>query len=115
MFKKACAAILAAAVIAPVAAAAGSKHHHYHHGAYGPTGHQIVVSCFRGPWKEVIWDRPNAVFIDTLVSVGYDFSTAQAIGERVCRDDRLVGDPAALKATMEKIWYDRASHRRHNY
>ncbi|KIN70892.1 hypothetical protein Z945_3356 [Sulfitobacter noctilucae] len=117
MFIKICsiAIAIATAVSLPAMANAGGGAKHHHHGAYGPTGHQIVVSCFRGPWKEVIWDRPNAVFIDSLVSVGYDFSTAQAIGERVCRDQRLVGNPAALKTTMERIWYDRASHRKHNY
>ena len=106
-------AALCAALAAP--AFAGGKHKHRDHGAYGPTGHKIVVSCFRGPWTEVIWDRPNAVFIDSLVSVGYDFSTAHAIGERICRDKALVGDSEALKATMRQIYNDRASHRRHNH
>ena len=114
MFIKFCTAAITAAMIVPAMASAGGGHKH-HHGAYGPTGNQIVVSCYRGPWNEVIWDRPNAVFIDTLVSVGYDYSTAQAIGERVCRDQNLVGNPGALKATMEQIWYDRASHRKHNF
>lgn len=106
-------AALCAAFAAP--AVAGGKHDHKHHGAYGPTGNKIIVSCFRGPWREVIWDRPNAVFIDSLVAVGYDFPTAQAIGERVCRDKALVGNPSALKAAMLRIYNDRASHRRHNY
>jgi hypothetical protein len=105
------------AVLGMPALAGGSRHDNKHHnyGNYGPTGNQIVVSCWRGPWEEVIWDRPNAVFVDTLVNVGYDFSTASAIAQRVCRDKSLVGNTAALKATMERIWYDRQSHRRHNY
>ncbi len=114
MLKKLCVTAVVAAMAIPAMASAGGQGKYYH-GAYGPTGNQIVVSCFRGPWREVIWDRPNAVFIDTLVSVGYDFSTAQAIGERVCRDITLVGNPGALKHTMEQIYYDRASHRKHNY
>lgn len=103
------------AAMAVPAMAGPKKHGHYQYGTYGPTGYQIVVSCYRGPWKEVIWDRPNAVFVDTLVSVGYDFPTATAIATRVCRDQDLVGQPGALKANMERIWRDPASHRRHNY
>jgi hypothetical protein len=63
----------------------------------------------------VIWDRPNAVFVDTLVAVGYDFSTAHAIAERICRDRNLVGNPEGLKAAMERIFADPSSHRKHNY
>ena len=111
--------VLAAAVAAmAVPAAADHKRHttySYHYGDYGPSGNRIVVSCWRGPWQEVIWDRPNAVFVDTLVSVGYDYSTADAIATRICRDPNLVGRPGALKATMERIWADPGSHRRHNY
>ncbi|MCJ7872766.1 hypothetical protein Q4577_08140 [Marinovum sp. 2_MG-2023] len=110
-------AIVLAAVCAAFAAPAmaGGKHKHSHHGAYGPTGTQIVVSCFRGPWNDVIWDRPNPVFIDSLVAIGYDFPNAHAIAERVCRDPALVGNPEGLKSTMLRIYYDRASHRKHNY
>lgn len=110
--------IVLAAVVAAVGVPAFAdhyKHRNYSYGSYGPTGYQIVVSCFRGPWNEVIWDRPNAVFVDSLVSVGYDYSTADAIATRVCRDQNLVGRPGALKATMERIWADPSSHRRHNY
>ncbi|WP_323765592.1 hypothetical protein [Marinovum sp.] len=110
-------AIVLAAVVAALAAPAiaGGKHHKKHHAEYGPTGNRIVVSCFRGPWNEVIWDRPNAVFVDSLVSVGYEYPTAHAIAERVCRDKALVGNPEGLKATMLSIYRDRASHRKHNY
>ncbi len=97
------------------AMAGGARYEYHNYGSYGPTGNVIVVSCYRGPWKEVIWDRPNPVFIDSLVSVGYDFSTATSIAERICRDQGLVGNSAALKANMERIWSDPASHRRHNY
>ncbi|MGI3170325.1 hypothetical protein ACRARG_14340 [Pseudooceanicola sp. C21-150M6] len=72
------------------------------------TGHAIHVSCFRGPWKEVIWDRPNAIFLDDLHEIGYDYATARAIGERICRDATLVGHPDGMKAEMLKIYYDSA-------
>jgi hypothetical protein len=71
----------------------------------------IVVSCYRGPWTDVIWDRPNAIFIDSLVNHGYDFSTAHAIAERVCRDQLLVGDGEALKAEMRRIMRESPARR----
>ena len=102
MLNKLSAAVIIAIMYVPTAVAAdGYKTHN--HGTYGAGGQTIIVSCFRGPWKEVIWDRPNAVFIDSLVNIGYDYPTAQAIGERVCRDDALVGNPGALKSTMRRI------------
>ena len=79
------------------------------------SGDTMVVSCFRGPWKDVIWDRPNANFIDSLVTFGYDYPTAHAIGERVCRDERLVGNLEAMKAEMVRIYREspraRTGHR----
>ena len=30
----------------------------------------VVVSCFRGPWRETIWDHPEPVFVDSLRAVG---------------------------------------------
>lgn len=66
-------------------------------------GGVVRVSCFRGPWKEVIWDRPQGIFIDTLVEVGYDYPSALAIATRLCRDINLVDDDAAMKAEMERI------------
>lgn len=68
-----------------------------------PAAGTVTVSCFRGPWEEVIWDRPNAVFVDSLVALGYDFPTAHAIAERVCRDEATVGDPEAAVAVMRRI------------
>ncbi len=63
----------------------------------------ITISCFRGPWTEVIWDRPNPVFIDSLVALGYSFPEAHAIGERVCRDPATVDQPDAAIAVMQRI------------
>jgi hypothetical protein len=51
----------------------------------------------------VIWDRPDAIFTESLVAVGYDYTNAFAIANRICRDPALVGNQAALKAAMEAI------------
>ncbi|MEX3016753.1 hypothetical protein [Gymnodinialimonas hymeniacidonis] len=63
----------------------------------------VTVSCFRGPFSEVIWDRPNPVFIDSLVNAGYTFPEAHAIGERVCRDPSTVDRPDAAVQVMYQI------------
>lgn len=67
-------------------------------------GTTIVVSCFRGPMKVVVWDRPTTRFVDSLVDVGYSYGDALAIGERICRDETLVGNPGALSAEMRRIY-----------
>lgn len=60
-----------------------AQHHHHHtHGTFAQGGQQVIVSCYRGPWNDVIWDRPNAVFIDSLVAVGYQYERAYAIARR---------------------------------
>lgn len=48
---------------------------------------QITISCFRGPFEVVVWDRPNAVFVDDLVRLGYEYPQAYAIAQTVCRDE----------------------------
>lgn len=104
---------MAAALASP--ALAGDYHHkHYSHAKPDIArfqGGTIVVSCFRGPWKEVIWDRPNSNFVDSLVAIGYDYPNAHAIAERVCRDDELVNNPEGLKAEMRRIYYNVRSRR----
>ncbi|WP_238363955.1 hypothetical protein [Mesobacterium pallidum] len=79
-------------------------------------GNTMIVSCFRGPWNDVIWDRPNSNFIDSLIDFGYDYPNAHAIAERVCRDDLLVHDKEAMKAEMIRIYNEspeiRSSNRR---
>ncbi|MBY6091405.1 hypothetical protein [Maritimibacter alkaliphilus] len=75
------------------------------------TGHVVYVSCFRGPWKEVIWDRPNAKFVDSLRDLGYDYPNAHAIAERVCRDDALVFNKEGLKQEMIRIYYGSKAYR----
>lgn len=69
-------------------------------------GNTLIVSCFRGPWKDVIWDRPNSNFIDSLIDFGYEYDQAHAIAERICRDGRLVGNKPAMKAEMIRIYYE---------
>jgi hypothetical protein len=64
---------------------------------------QVTVSCFRGPWTEIIWDRPNPVFIDSLVNVGYSYPEAHAIGERVCTDPTTVDRPEMAVQVMHQI------------
>lgn len=63
----------------------------------------ITISCYRGPWNDVIWDRPNPEFTDSLVSAGHTFPEAHAIAERVCRDPGAVGRPGVMRAAMTDI------------
>ncbi len=93
-------AAFAASVALPMQA--GGKHFQYGNGA---ATRVITVSCYRGPLQRVIWDRPQPAFIDSLVAVGYDYPTAHAIGERVCRDQSLVNNPGSLSRTMREIYY----------
>ncbi|NAZ36108.1 hypothetical protein [Rubellimicrobium sp. CFH 75288] len=92
--------------------------HQYHaldqagHRHVSASGGTIVVQCFRGPWVETIWDRPTAVFLDSLVAVGYDYATAHAIAFRICKDVNLVGDLGALRAEMERIVAESPRYRR---
>ncbi len=63
----------------------------------------ITISCFRGPWTDVIWDKPNAVFLEGLVRIGYSQEEAYAIGRRVCRDEYGIDEPEYLVATLRRI------------
>ncbi|MBY5987634.1 MULTISPECIES: hypothetical protein [Roseovarius] len=56
----------------------------------------ILVSCYRGPWTEVIWDKANPNFVDSLVQAGYSPQEATSIANYICRDPRLVDNPIAL-------------------
>lgn len=64
---------------------------------------QVTVSCYRGPWTDVIWDRPNPIFIDSLINAGYTFPEAHAIGDRVCRDPSTVDRPDLAVQVMHRI------------
>jgi len=101
--------LMIAALFATVAAPAIADDPNSKGAAVSPGG--ITVSCYRGPWKAVIWDRPNAVFIESLVAVGYDYANANAIGETVCRDAALVDNPEGLRTTMRRIYAESASER----
>jgi hypothetical protein len=91
----------AALATATLAAAPVAADYHRHPGAAAQA--VITVSCFRGPWEGVIWDRPNPIFIDSLVNAGYTFPEAHAIAERVCRDASGVGSPESMRAAMTNI------------
>jgi hypothetical protein len=72
-------------------------------GNFWTQGGVVTVSCFRGPFTVTAWDHPEAIFVESLVAVGYDYPSAFAIGERICKDSTLVGNPDGLKAAMEQI------------
>jgi hypothetical protein len=117
--------LIATALLAALFTAAPAQAHDVHHGyanqhvhsqqrSYGhaqayarPTAEVIVatvtVSCFRGPWEEVIWDRPEPVFVDSLVNAGYTYPEAHSMAERVCRDSSGVGNSDNIRATMLRI------------
>ncbi|WP_145953412.1 hypothetical protein [Oceaniglobus indicus] len=103
--------LCAGLLVAAATQAGASNYHGHHHGnhahntlnGYAWNGQTIIVSCYRGPWREVIWDRPNGKFIDSLVAVGYSQPAAQAIGERVCRDQNLVGNLQNMLAEVKRI------------
>lgn len=82
--------VVATAALLSTGGMASADHH-----AAGATNQAgvITISCFRGPWEEVIWDRPEPVFVDSLVAYGYSFPEAHAIAERVCRDAAGVDRP----------------------
>jgi len=69
----------------------------------GTSGDEFIISCYRGPWKVVYWDRPTAIFIDELVEYGYSPNQAIAIGERICRDEYGVDRPEWLEAQLRRI------------
>ena len=66
---------LTLAALIPLGAAAANKPMPT---APGSHPNQITISCYRGPLAAVVWDRPNAVFIDDLVRYGYTAADAQA-------------------------------------
>jgi len=103
---------LLAALVSAAPALADGVHSGYGYGnqrghaqSYSPPSPEVIVvtvtvSCFRGPWDDVIWDRPEPVFVDSLVNAGYTYPEAHSMAERVCRDSTGVGSPENLRATM---------------
>jgi len=63
----------------------------------------IHIACFRGPWREIIWDHAEPSFTDDLVAYGYSYSEADAISTRVCRDLHGVDDPQYLVGVVNDI------------
>lgn len=63
----------------------------------------ILVSCYRGPWNEVIWDRANPEFIQSLQDAGYGAQEAESIANFICRDPRLVDNPIALAKEVQSV------------
>lgn len=63
----------------------------------------IQIACFRGPWQEIIWDRPEVSFTDHLVHHGYTQDQALAIGTRICRDPQGVNNPQHMVDTLRHI------------
>lgn len=99
MFKS-IAAVSAVALSAATFTGPAAAHDH-RHVARAPI--QITVSCARYVSRQVIWDRPMPVFLDGLRAAGYSPERAQAIGERVCRDEAGVGNTAYTGALMQEI------------
>ena len=69
----------------------------------GTSGNAITISCYRGLSSKVIWDRPNAVFVEDLVHFGYTYPQAHAIAERVCRDEYGVSRPDYMRTSLLQI------------
>jgi hypothetical protein len=63
----------------------------------------VTVSCFRGPWREVIIDQPNQIFINSLIAAGYSTGQAWGIGVQICRDQASVGNPGRLVSETYRL------------
>ncbi|PRY25421.1 hypothetical protein CLV78_102600 [Aliiruegeria haliotis] len=92
---------VAAAIALPVGGAAFAQGKPSHPESSGKG--TINISCYRGALKTVAWDRPNAVFIEDLLSYGYTWKQAHTIGERVCRDEYGVGNGEHKIATLKRL------------
>ncbi|MAQ38482.1 MULTISPECIES: hypothetical protein [Thioclava] len=69
----------------------------------GPTRkQQIHIDCFRGPWRETIWDHPQGSFVDDLVAFGYDYGDANGLATQICKNESLVGNPEGLRRELLK-------------
>lgn len=63
----------------------------------------VRVSCYRGPWKQVIWDRANPDFIASLEVHGLSAVDARVIADSICRDPRLVNNPEGLAGEVRRV------------
>jgi hypothetical protein len=66
----------------------------------------INISCYRGPFETVAWDRPNSVFVEDLVQIGYTRDKAMVIGEHICRDEFGVRNPSHQIDQLRQILRD---------
>lgn len=67
----------------------------------GPVRKQTIhIDCFRGPWRETIWDHPQGSFVDDLVKFGYDYGDANGIANEICKRVELVGDEEGLRRAL---------------
>lgn len=66
-------------------------------------GSDILVSCYRGPWHQVIWDRANPEFIASLEAIGIEAVEARVIADSICRDPRLVNNPDEMAAEVRRV------------
>jgi len=69
----------------------------------GMTGVEFVISCYRGPFSAVAWDRPNAIFLDELVEYGYNQEEVIMIVKRVCRDEYGVRNEDWMRDTLLRL------------
>lgn len=97
--KKIIAAAALAAVMGPLAMPAAT----FAQTSGQAVKYSITVSCYRGPWQDVIWDKPNPEFISSLTNAGYSAARAEQIGIRICRDASLVGNLAGMRAAMRQV------------
>lgn len=65
---------------------------------------KVHVSCYRGYFRTVAWDRPNSVFVEDLVQLGYTFPQADAIGAAICRDERGVRNKRYMRERFIDIY-----------
>lgn len=66
-------------------------------------GSDILVSCYRGPWNQVIWDRANPEFIASLEANGMAPVEARVIADSICRDPRLVNNPDEMATEVRRV------------
>jgi len=66
----------------------------------------INISCYRGWLETVAWDRPNSVFVEDLVQLGYTRDQAMVIGEQICRDEYGVRNPSHQISQLRQILRD---------
>jgi hypothetical protein len=102
-------AIILAGTLGAGAASAGSacytgpsgRVHAANKTSCGPVIKQTIhIDCFRGPWRETIWDHPQGSFVDDLVKYGYDYGDANGLATEICKKESLVGDPDGLRAEL---------------